>query len=338
MPNIAEYLNANLVLVYFVYGLAFFGLGLVLTLACSRSADLRFMMAIRPLAGFGFLHGIHEWIDMFQLIRRQTTGIEPSAPEEILRLVILVGSFSLLLAFAAQLLEKDARKVTRRTWLIEGVPMLLWIVAALLILQQRELPLIEQLLRIDVLARYTLGLPGALLAGIALLAQQRAFREAHVKFGRDLVWCASALILYGVVGQIFVHPSGLPPSDVLNSETFLTWFGFPVQLFRAAMAIGVTVGMMRVLLAFELDNIRRLDDAHQAEMSAHERTLAVERRAREAEEQHASELRRQARELALLARPVQSIGDARRVVDAAGTCLAPSGEQYALFRCRADLC
>ena len=301
MSNIAQYLNENLVLVYFVYGLAFFGLGLVLTLACSRAADLRFMKAIRPLAGFGFLHGIHEWIDMFQTIRRQTSGVEPSTTEEIIRLVILAGSFSLLLAFAAQLLEKDARKVTRRTVFIEGVPTLLWVTGALLILQQPQLELADQLSRIDVLARYLLGLPGAIMAGIALLAQQRAFREANVgQFSRDLIGCATALILYGIVGQIFVHPSGLPPSNVMNSETFLAWFGFPVQLFRAATAIGVTVGMMRVLLAFELHNARRLDEAHQAEMAAHTRTLAVERRAREAEESHAGELRRQARELALL--------------------------------------
>ncbi len=300
MPDVTRYLAENLVLVYFVYGLAFFGLGLALTLACSRSANLRFMKAIRPLAGFGYLHGIHEWIDMFQLIRRQTTGIEPSTTEEIVRLVVLTGSYSLLLAFSAVLVE-ERETASWRTVVIEGGPLLLWGAAAIFVLQQPDLSLHEQLLRIDVLARYCLGIPGAVLASVALLAQQRTFREARVvQFGRDLVWCATAFLLYGLIGQVFVRPSGLPPSNVVNSEMFMAWFGFPVQMFRATMAVAIALFMMRVLLSFELNNLRRLDAAHAAEMEAQRRTLALERRAREVEEVHADELRRQARELALL--------------------------------------
>jgi signal transduction histidine kinase len=300
MTEITRYLVDNLVLVYFVYGLSFFGLGLVLTLSCSRTADLRFMMAIRPLAGFGYLHGIHEWIDMFQLIRRQTTGIPPSVTEEVIRHILLAGSFSLLLAFAAVLLERK-NSVGRRTLIIEGVPLLLWGMSAISVLQQPGLDAPTQLAQIEVLARYFLGMPGAILAGLALLAQQRAFREAKIgQFGRDLVWCATAFLLYGLVGQLFVRSTALWPSRIVNSDLFLAWFGFPVQLFRATMAIGVAVFMMRIMLSFELTNVRRLDAAHRAEMDAQERALALERRAREVEERHADELRRQARELALL--------------------------------------
>src|SRR5690606_21116724 len=104
----------------------------------------------------------------------------------------------------------------------------------------------------DVLARYLLAIPGALLGGWALMVQQRTFRLAGMpQFGQDLVWCASAFILYGAVGQLFVRPSPLSSSQVFNSALFLSWFGIPVQLFRGAMAGVLAFFMVRALRAFE---------------------------------------------------------------------------------------
>ena len=54
-----------IVLVYFAYGLAFFSMGLLVALEGGRSSDIRLRKALRPLAGFGIIHAIHEWIEMF---------------------------------------------------------------------------------------------------------------------------------------------------------------------------------------------------------------------------------------------------------------------------------
>ncbi|MBI4771440.1 MAG: hypothetical protein HY784_13785 [Chloroflexi bacterium] len=58
----------NLVVVFFLYGLAFFSMGLVVGLEARRAIDSRFARALRPLAAFGILHGTHEWLEMFSII------------------------------------------------------------------------------------------------------------------------------------------------------------------------------------------------------------------------------------------------------------------------------
>ena len=121
----------------------------------------------------------------------------------------------------------------------------------------------------DALARYSLGIPAALLGAWALLTQQRTFREANLpQFGRDLIWATTALLLYGVIGQLFVRETTLVPSNVLNSALFLQWFGIPVQLFRGLAAVMLLVFMVRALKAFDVESRRRLDAANQARINA----------------------------------------------------------------------
>jgi hypothetical protein len=56
-----------LLVVYFAYGLAFFGMGLTLALESERSPALAEARLLRPLAAFGMLHGATEWLDSYLL-------------------------------------------------------------------------------------------------------------------------------------------------------------------------------------------------------------------------------------------------------------------------------
>jgi len=145
----------------------------------------------------------------------------------------------------------------------------------------------------DVLARYALGIPGALLGTWALMQQQRTFRIHDMpQFGRDLVWAATALFLYGVLGQIFVRQTIIVPSNVINSFTFLQWFGVPVQLFRGVMAAGLAFFMVRALNAFELESQRRLDAEVRARVEAQQVTIASEQQSRQEIERLYGEVQR----------------------------------------------
>ncbi|MGL4651774.1 MAG: histidine kinase, partial [Caldilineaceae bacterium] len=153
----------------------------------------------------------------------------------------------------------------------------------------------------DVLARYLLAIPGALLAAAALMAQQRDFRARGMPgFGRDLVWAATALLVYGVIGQLFVRRSDIFPSTVINSALFAAWFGVPVQLLRALAAVVLLIFMMRALRAFEVESRRRLDEAARSEVEARELLLGAERAAGREREELNRLLSARARELGLL--------------------------------------
>ena len=263
MNPISAFLIKNIVGVYFFYGLGFFAMGMALALARLRTSEFKFALAIPALAGFGLLHGIHEWYEMFQKIAAISSGHIPTLLEETIRVLLLVISFLLLSAFGIVLLRSDPTN-RRKTITPILILALLWAVstaAAAVVLQS---PAAEIITLADIFARYCLAIPGALLGAWALMVQQRTFREHGMpQFGRDLVWCATALILYGVIGQLFVRPSPLAPSNMINSSRFLEWFGVPVQVFRAIMASVLTLFLVRALDAFELEGQRRLENTNE---------------------------------------------------------------------------
>jgi len=111
----------------------------------------------------------------------------------------------------------------------------------------------------DVWSRYVLAIPSALLATAGLIRQQREFRRVGLeRFGRDTLWAAVAFAWYGLVGQIFVAPSPLPPSNVVNSTLFFELFGFPIQLLRAIVAIMGAFFVIRFLRASEVETQRHI--------------------------------------------------------------------------------
>jgi signal transduction histidine kinase len=86
---------------------------------------------------------------------------------------------------------------------------------------------------------------------------------------------AIAFGLYGGIGQLFVSPSGIFPSSFLNASIFLQWFGFPIQVFRAAMAAIAAIFIIHSLRAFEVENRRRIEALSKAQLTERQRLEAT---------------------------------------------------------------
>lgn len=300
MNPISAFFVRNIIAVFFFYGLAFFALGLALLLATRRRSEFTFARAIIPLAVFGLLHGLHEWIEMFQKIATLSSGYAPTLWHEAIRLGLLVASFAMLAGFGFTLLRR-AGQTRARTWLPVLAMVALWALTVAAAARVTRAPAGEMVAQADVLARYTLGIPAALLGAWALMAQQRTFREHEMpQFGRDLVWATTALLLFGVVGQLFARSTALFPTTVINSGLFLQWFGVPVQLFRGVMAAVLAIFLIRALNAFDIENERRYQAANQARLDVQAAALETERRIGRERQQLNAELRQTARELGLL--------------------------------------
>ena len=95
--------TSTFVLIYSIYGLAFYSLGLALLLEGGRGSDIRLRRALRPLAAFAFVHAAHEWMEAFE--RLNLLPGQDTYPElwYAFRLGLLVFSFLSLAAFGAQL-------------------------------------------------------------------------------------------------------------------------------------------------------------------------------------------------------------------------------------------
>src|SRR3990172_8322947 len=100
MSQVGEFFAANIVPIYFVYGLAFFVLGLVMALQARTPARLHPLNYIWLLSVFGLLHGLSEWIALATIL-----GMLDPVPVANLDLGLKALSFAFLLQFGAELLR-----------------------------------------------------------------------------------------------------------------------------------------------------------------------------------------------------------------------------------------
>ena len=249
--------------IYFIYGLAFFSMGLLVAIEGGRASDVRLRRALPPLAGFGLVHAAHEWMEMYVLMGHPTTNLELSIMWGI-QLATLAFSFISLAAFGSFLLADT--EITRRLLLL--IPLGLQAIWVFGLYNFRGQYAGEMLWDVaDVWTRYTLAMPASLLTAIGLVVQQRAFRRSGlIRFGRDALWAAITFGWYGLFGQLFTRSTPLFPSTVLNQELFINLFGFPIQLFRAAMAVAAAVFVIRFLRAFQVETDRKIAQLQTAQL------------------------------------------------------------------------
>ena len=99
MVPIKQFFEANIFFVFFIYGLSFFALGLVIALKSRQHSRLELARSLGWLSAFGFTHGIHEWGDIF--IPIQSTYLDETIIIflKTLQVILLALSYSFLFQF-----------------------------------------------------------------------------------------------------------------------------------------------------------------------------------------------------------------------------------------------
>lgn len=197
--------------IYAVYGAAFMILGGVCVLLSSHGtkSPLNWFW----LAAFAFLHGLNEWFDYVALVFSSNPYFDMA------RYALLLLSFLALMEFGR------VNSVLRERL----SPFKLYSV----VLGALALCTVLNPTHYDCFVRYLVGFPGALLAGVALLAVWRAGRS------RALFFSGLLLCLYAVAAGLFVKGGLFFPSSLLNEALFVSLFSIPVQLCRSALALGL---------------------------------------------------------------------------------------------------
>ncbi|MBI5876087.1 MAG: GAF domain-containing sensor histidine kinase [Chloroflexi bacterium] len=265
MEGLNAFCQSNLPLIFGIYGLAFVVTGVVVALESGRASNLALSRALPFLAAFGLTHGLHEWIEMFQLIG----GAGPSAPLytaiEAISIALLVGSLACLLEFAAQLvglLEPDRGSAWARVTPVFLAGYAVAVAFYRLFAFSGDEPLFWTVA--DIVARYLLGVFGAALACAAMFAQRRAFqREGYAQLGGDLLGAALGFAWYAFL-MFIVPPAPYFPASVLNTGTFLALTGVPAQFVQAGVVVMLAVFIIRVMRVFEIEYGRRLDELDRA--------------------------------------------------------------------------
>jgi signal transduction histidine kinase len=257
-----------IIFVYFVYGLAFYSLGLALLVESVRSSELGFARSMRLLAGFGLLHGIHEWIDVYERGSIPYYGVAMPLWMDWVQLALLITSFVALSAFGENLLRR-VRGEPRNTWFWTGGLLTFYLLSGFIAQLFYHMDEYSWVQALDVLGRYILGVPSALIACRALWNERAdLLKRDMAHFASLLNWAIGSLFLYGVIGQAFPTNTTIFPSMIINGDLFLELFGFPIELVRALLACVIAVALIQVLRALEVENEERLKSLERAQVES----------------------------------------------------------------------
>jgi len=249
--------------VFFFYGLAFYSMGFALLLESGRASELGFARSMRLLSGFGLLHGTHEWLEFLERSLNLYDGLTLPVWVQWLSVAFLAASFIALAAFGEHLRSLDRKDKMRVHLLILAVA---WYAGSCVAVRVFNNLTDESWLAIcDVLSRYILGMPASLLAAVVLYRQRHMILDNHMRrFTINFTVAAGFMLIYGLVGQIFVKETIIFPSPIINQNTFIDIFGFPVQVLRAITAIVLAISLISALRVLEIESQQRLkaiDDA-----------------------------------------------------------------------------
>ena len=263
--------TVNHEIILFIYGLMFFVLGLAIALQSRHSSHLELAHSLNWLAAFGFLHGFHEWGDLF--IPLQAAYMAPGVilVLQYFHLLLLAISFACLYGFGLALLEP----LKHRRWLHVGYAILLvsWLAFSLFPFRARFTDFNTWYNAVNALARYFIGLPSGLLAAYALREHTftRIIPFAVPRIVQALQLSGIAMGVYALAAGLIVPPVPFFPGNWLNTDTFTRYLIVPPQLVRALIGLVMAMTTIRFLEIFDLET------SHQIEAMQQERLLADER-------------------------------------------------------------
>jgi signal transduction histidine kinase len=267
---LTQFFALNRPLVYFLYGLVFFVLGLAILLQSRSHSRLYLARRLEWLALFGLLHGLHEWGDLF--IPIQVAYLSEATYGVLLAVhqVLLVASFVCLYEFAVSLLRPLPPGWAWVRWL-PIVSLLLWgLAVAGNAITGSAVP---WTVNANVAARYLVGLPAAVLAGSALIRRAPALLAPldDASTVRLLRTTGAAMLGYAVAACLFVPQAPFFPANTLNVARIEGAIAVPVPVLRSLIATVIVVAIVRTLDVFDREIARTLSAVEEAQVLEAER-------------------------------------------------------------------
>jgi len=274
----AQLIGEHMLVVFFVYGLAFFLLGTAILLQSRLGSEFALAKFLWLLAGFALVHSVGEWTDMFL-----TLGDAYWTPlgTHVLRVASFYSgaSFVFLLKFGLRLVLHEHPQygvVQRATWIAA-----LGFFGAVTAYGLATGFSSQWLLLSQIFTRYLVAFPAALLTALGVW-QYRQSSEIHSlrspEVDRSLMGMAVVFASYAVFAGLVVPGAAFFPASVLNHATFLGVVGVPIQVARSACALAAARYVIGILNIFNLEAQSRLERAN-ADLSQTNEQL--ERRVRE---------------------------------------------------------
>ena len=270
MSFLQNLFTVNHEIIYFIYGLVFFVVGLAIALQSRHSSRLDLARNLTWLAAFGFLHGFHEWGDLF--IPLQAEYLSPAFITVLhyIHLFLLSASFACLFEFGVALLQPFKKRWPH--FIAPGL-LVFWLLIVFFPLRMGLPDFDTWHVSADALARYFIGLPGGLMAAYSLRKHtlQRIAPFNVPQIVRAIQASGIAMGLYGLTAGLIVPPVLFFPGNLLNTDTFTRYLIVPPQLVRAMIGLAMATTTIRMLEIFDVETSRQIEMMEQQQILAAER-------------------------------------------------------------------
>lgn len=253
---------------YFIYGLTFFSLGLVMLLESWRlEPGAPQVHLLRPLAAFGLLHGFHEWLELL-ILEDARLGTHLPPRWVWLRLALLGLSFAALAWYAWRSIDYAGRHLTALSWIgVLGLA-IFSVLAGIDAAWSSSHAAVEPGRLAESLVRYGLGVTSAAVASLGLLASARKARaDDRRPLDSHLLVTAAGFAVYSLT-QLVTPNSGSLLGSLLNTDLFLTRTGIPIQVVRTVVALLITTGLVGATRFLERERQAQHMRAQKAQLEA----------------------------------------------------------------------
>jgi two-component system, NtrC family, sensor kinase len=230
--------------VYFFYGAAFLFLGISISVKDLKASDLKLSNSLWMLGAFGFIHGLHEWLQLLPLIQGQQMTRQEIFLIKLVLLAMMILSFFFLVQFGLSLISALDKKQLK--W-IKGAPSALVILWAIVLLKQGPHTDLLFLWRTEVGVRYTLGLAGGLVTGYGLIMYSYEIKNMSGPVSRNFLFSGIAILFYGLL------------AGVMDLRTLLAAIHVPVEFLRGVTVVLVSYFIVKALNIFNIETRRKIE-------------------------------------------------------------------------------
>ncbi|MGC8837045.1 MAG: ATP-binding protein [Anaerolineae bacterium] len=266
MTDVRGILHINWIILYFVYGQVFFVTGLIIALQTDRRSELALARTLPWLAAFGLIHGLTEWGYIFVPLQGLYLPSPVFRATQVLHMFILGLSFACLLEFGLVLF------FSRRWGWVGALAFALWLAFGPAVGLAAGWPLGQWLNLWEILARYFLAFPGALLACAGLVLQARDVRQmGYAETARFLIGAGTAFGVYSVVGGLMVPDGPFFPASWFNYSLVQKTMGVPAPVFRSLCGLAIVYTITRSLQIFRLRTEQAIATMRRQRLLAEER-------------------------------------------------------------------
>ncbi len=249
----------------FVYGLSFFVLGVSVLFARPRQSEYFFANKIWLLGVFAISHAFEDWISLFEYIHPHVKFVYLNYLQSFLLLI----SYVFLFEFSRFVIRKSFLKSKLKKQLKEHIIYKFYFPPAIYTFSSVSLLFLIYLhptiSGINAAIRYTYGFWGAFLLGGGLFHYGESLKKSEniKKLRLYFKISGGAFAAYALFSGIVVDKISYFPGDIINTQSFLDTFHFPVQALRGLCALIIALASIKALGIFKLELVERLNESYE---------------------------------------------------------------------------